>query len=405
MIAFLAKISIVFAASTLLFYLIAVVNRKLAKMIRNKAEESEHAWTEEESNPCHDDICFFCGKDIDEWSIFVQHMHRAVSAEMTTPMNLSTVYEDKVVSIPCCEGCLAANKVADAKANRNTWIVALLAFAAVFAALMYLFHGHSGAWLVAAAHALLAGIVVHSVAGWIAKPAYRKKIEENPVVAELRGKTWKIGAAPCEKLSIEPEVTTPMEQEKSLNADEVGTISLNDVCVAFKDWKSNPFFIGEYIPDDLKCFVAQETGCSEDDVLAVYGKSPEKGTPWFAVLRCGLALRADTGIGVERQVMYLPWTSIWYISFDDRNSGIPSCLYISNFPKNAPYKSGVIDLQHLSKSDMELVYNSLRWLAEASDDGSTHWTRGWRRCLRVWTTKYSFIPEPNQVWPIWSHFD
>ena len=43
-------------------------------------------------------------------------------------------------------------------------------------------------------------------------------------------------------------------------------------------------------------------------------------------------------------------------------------------------------------------------LAEASDDGSTHWTRGWGRCLRVWTTKYSFIPEPNQVWPIWSHF-
>ena len=202
--------------------------------------------------------------------------------------------------------------------------------------------------------------------------------------------------------SAEPEMATPMEQEMSLKAVEVGTISLNDVCVAFKDWKSNPFFIGEYIPDDLKCFVAQETGCSEDDVLAAYGKTPEKGTPWFAVLRCGLALRVDTGIGAEKQVMYLPWTSIWYMWFDDRNSGIPSCLYVSNY--DPPVKRGVLDLQYLSKSDMELVYNSLRWLAEASDDGSTHWTGGWRRCLRVWTTKYSFIPEPNQVWPIWSHF-
>ena len=236
----------------------------------------------------------------------------------------------------------------------------------------------------------------------LAKPAYRKKVEECPAVAALLGKSWAIGAAPGEKLSVEPEVTTPMEQEKSLNAVEVGTIALNDVCVVFKDWKSNPFFIGDDIPDDFKCFVAQETGCSEDDVWAAYGKTPEKGTPWFAVLRCGLALRADIGIGAEKQVMYLPWTSIWYMGFDDRNSGIPSCLYVSNY--DPPVKRGVLDLQYLSKSDMELVYNSLRWLAEASDDGSTHWTRGWRRCLRVWTTKYSFIPEPNQVWPIWSHF-
>ena len=190
---------------------------------------------------------------------------------------------------------------------------------------------------------------------------------------------------------------------KSLNAVEVGTIALNDVCVAFKDWMSNPFFIGEYIPDDLKCFVAQETGCSEDDVLAAYGKTPEKGTPWFAVLRCGLALRADIGIGAEKQVMYLPWTSIWYMGFDDCNSGIPSCLYVSNY--DPPVKRGVLDLQYLSKSDMELVYNSLRWLAEASDDGSSHWTQGCRRCLRVWDHgEYHSSPVPNQVWPIWSHF-
>ena len=64
----------------------------------------------------------------------------------------------------------------------------------------------------------------------LAKPAYRKKVEECPAVAALLGKAWAIGAAPGEKLSVEPEVTTPMEQEKSLNAVEVGTIALNDVC-------------------------------------------------------------------------------------------------------------------------------------------------------------------------------
>lgn len=64
----------------------------------------------------------------------------------------------------------------------------------------------------------------------LAKPAYRKKVEECPAVAALLGKSWAIGAAPGEKLSVEPEVTTPMEQEKSLNAVEVGTIALNDVC-------------------------------------------------------------------------------------------------------------------------------------------------------------------------------
>ena len=43
-----------------------------------------------------------------------------------------------------------------------------------------------------------------------------------------------------------------MEQEMSLKAVETGAISLNDVCVAFKGWTSNPFFIGEDIPDGLK---------------------------------------------------------------------------------------------------------------------------------------------------------
>ena len=190
-----------------------------------------------------------------------------------------------------------------------------------------------------------------------------------------------------------------MEQEMRLNADEAGAISLNDVCVAFKDWMSNPFFIGEDMPDDLKCFVARETGCSEDDVWAAYGKTPEKGTPWFAVLRRGLALSADVDIGVEKPVLYLPWTSIMGIRFDDRNSGVPSYLYVSD----KTHKQGVLDLQYLSKSDMELVYNSLRWLAEASDDGSSAWTSGWRRCLRVWDHgEYHSSPVPNQVWRIWS---
>ena len=204
MIAFLLKMSIVYGAGVLLLYGIAVLNRKLAKMTRKKPEESEYARMEEESNPCQDDICFFCGKDIDERSIFVQHMHRAVSAEMTTPMNLSTVYEDKVVSIPCCEGCLAANKAAVAKADRNAWIAAVLVLAAVFAAVMYLFHGHSGAWIVAAALAFFAGMVAYPVAGRIAKPAYCKKVEEYPIVAALRGKSWEIGAAPGARMSIEP---------------------------------------------------------------------------------------------------------------------------------------------------------------------------------------------------------
>ena len=53
---FLLKISIVYVASVLLFYGLAVLNRKLAEMVRNKAEEPEHARTAEESNPCHDDI-------------------------------------------------------------------------------------------------------------------------------------------------------------------------------------------------------------------------------------------------------------------------------------------------------------------------------------------------------------
>ena len=175
--AFLLKISIVYAAGVLLLYGIAALNRKLAKMTRKKPEESEHAWMEEESNPCHDDICFFCGKDIDERLFFVQHMHRAVGEDF------STAYEDKAVSIPCCEGCLAANTAAAAKADRNNRIAALLALAAVFAALMYLFHGHSGAWLAAASNSILAGIAAYHVTGKIAKPAYRKKVEEYPVVA------------------------------------------------------------------------------------------------------------------------------------------------------------------------------------------------------------------------------
>ena len=53
----------------------------------------------------------------------------------------------------------------------------------------------------------------------LAKPAYRKKVEECPAVAALLGKSWAIGAAPGEKLSVEP-----------VNAVEVGTIALNDVC-------------------------------------------------------------------------------------------------------------------------------------------------------------------------------
>ena len=193
MIAFLLKISIVYAAGVLLLYGIAALNRKLAKMTRKKPEESEHAWMEEESNPCHDDICFFCGKDIDERLFFVQHMHRAVGEDF------STAYEDKAVSIPCCEGCLAANTAAAAKADRNNRIAALLALAAVFAALMYLFHGHSGAWLAAASNSILAGIAAYHVTGKIAKPAYRKKVEEYPVVATSRGKSLEVGAAPGEK--------------------------------------------------------------------------------------------------------------------------------------------------------------------------------------------------------------
>ena len=56
MIAFLLKMSIVYGAGVLLLYGIAALNGKLAEMVRNKAEEPEHARTEEESNPCHDDI-------------------------------------------------------------------------------------------------------------------------------------------------------------------------------------------------------------------------------------------------------------------------------------------------------------------------------------------------------------
>ena len=188
-----------------------------------------------------------------------------------------------------------------------------------------------------------------------------------------------------------------MEQEMR-QAVEAGAISLNDVCVAFKDWTSNPFFIGEDIPDGLKWFVARETGCSSDDVFAVYGKTPEKGTPWFAVLRSGLALRPRIDIGVEKQVLYLPWTSIEGIRLDDRNCEVPSYLYVSA----NTHRQGVLDLQYLSKADMELAYNSIRWLVEASDDGSSFWSKGCRRCGRMWDGDAYSRPGPNQVWRIWS---
>lgn len=177
-------------------------------------------------------------------------------------------------------------------------------------------------------------------------------------------------------------------------------ISLDDVRVAFNGWASHPFVMGDDVPDELREATAKEARCDESDILAVYGNRPSGNTPFFAILAHGLLLRPE--MSAAGGLFTVTWDMFDHMWFDDRNTDVPSCLHV--YGKGDHYC--VLDLQFLSTDDMELVYNAFRWLDEAAESGSTFWSKGWRRCVkmeeRLDEQAYAY-PEsqPHQLWEVW----